>query len=228
MTQKQDWRHGDSWRIQAAAVLAACVLLPATGLAADQGGQEGEGKEFPFRYAAHFICGKVERESGGQYVFGKYATQINMEDWHGKGVKLRKKVALSYPPRREEQGQASEWIGPETLKPNHAMSVDCEEIIGSGKFASEFFDSLPTLGNGEEPEFFTGYLIIQSNRSLNVTTVHTAGHRPSNGGDGSNGEEGDGTGEEGTQDGARPRVQSIAVTNVPEHIRAEFQQDGQE
>ena len=118
--------------------------------------------------------------------------------------------------RMEEQGKASEWIGPEMTKPNHGLSVDCEEIMGSGKFDSEFFAEIPTLGNGEEPTFLTGYLVIQSNRSLNVTTVHTAGPRPE---------------KEGKEDvdskeskDKQPQVHSIAVTNVPEHIRAEFQQ----
>jgi hypothetical protein len=105
------------------------------------------------------------------------------------------------------------------IKPNHALSVDCEEIFGSGKFTSEFFDEIPVLGNGEEPGFITGYLVIQSNRSLNVTTVHTAGPRPNK--EGEESEEG-GDGEEGKS--KQPKVHSIAVTNVPEHIRAEFQQ----
>jgi len=190
--------------IRGGALMAACMLIPAMGFAAE--GDEGEpGKEFPYRYGAQFTCGMVKQHSGGQLTFGKYATQINMQNWHGKGVKLRKKVALTYPPRMENQGKASEWIGPEKIKPNHAMSVDCEEIVGSGKFDSEFFDELPTLGNGEEPTFYTGYLIIQSNRSLNVTTVHTAGPKPE-------------------KEGKKPQVHSIAVTNVPEHVRAEFQE----
>jgi hypothetical protein len=85
------------------------------------------------------------------------------------------------------------------------MSVDCEEIMGSGKFDSEFFeDGIPTLGNGNAPTFITGYLIIQSSDSINVTTVHTAGPKPE-------------------KEGKRPQVHSIAVTNVPEHLGA---QDG--
>jgi hypothetical protein len=191
--------------VKGAIVLAACMLLPAVGVAAGDE-DEGAGKEFPYRYGAQFTCGMAKQHSGGQLTFGKYATQINMQNWHGKGVKLRKKVALTYPPRMENQGKASEWIGPEKIKPNHAMSVDCEEIVGSGKFDSEFFDELPILGNGDEPTFYTGYLIIQSNRSLNVTTVHTAGPKPE-------------------KEGKKPQVHSIAVTNVPEHIRAQFQQD---
>jgi hypothetical protein len=204
------------WGIKRAVLAASLLLLPLGTSAAEGDEDEGPGMEFPYRYAAHFVCGKPEKGSGGQLVFGKYATQINMENWHGMGVKLRKKVALSYPPRMEKQGKASEWIGPEKIKPNHALSVDCEEIMGSGKFDSEFFDMLPTLGNGEDPTFLTGYLVIQSNRSLNVTTIHTAGPRPNK------------EGEEGGDDKAgksrQPQVHSIAVTNVPERIRAEFQQ----
>ena len=217
MTQHKNRQKGTGWGIKGVAVLAASLILLPLGASAAEGDEdEGAGMEFPYRYAAHFICGKAEKGSGGQLVFGKYATQINMENWHGMGVKLRKKVALTYPPRMEEQGKASEWIGPEKIKPSHAMSVDCEEIMGSGKFESEFFDEIPTLGNGEEAGFISGYLVIQSNRSLNVTTVHTAGPRPNKEGE----EDG---GDKETKD-KQPQVHSIAVTNVPEHIRAEFQQ----
>jgi len=220
MTKHKYPKKSLHWGAAGAAMLAASLLIsPLLASAAEGDEDEGAGKEFPYRYAAHFICGKAEKGSGGQLVFGKYATQINMENWHGKKIKLRKKVALTYPPRMEEQGKASEWIGPEMIKPNHALSVDCEEIMGSGKFASEFFDELPTLGSGEEPGFITGYLVIQSNRSLNVTTVHTAGPRPNK--EGEESEEG-GDGEDGKS--KQPKVHSIAVTNVPEHIRAEFQQ----
>jgi hypothetical protein len=56
---------------------------------------KARGKESPYRYGAHFVCGEPEKGSGGQYTFGKYATQVNMKNWHGKKVKLRKKVALT-------------------------------------------------------------------------------------------------------------------------------------
>ena len=220
MTNHNTWKKRTLWGTKGAALLAASLLLLPLGASAAEEEDEdmgGPGMEFPYRYAAQFTCGKAEKGSGGQLVFGKYATQINMENWHGKKVKLRKKVALTYPPRMEEQGKASEWIGPEMIKPSHAMSVDCEEIMGSGKFDSEFFDEIPTLGNGEEPGFITGYLVIQSNRSLNVTTVHTAGPRPSK-------KDGDDDDEGKKSKGKQPQVHSIAVTNVPEHVRAEFQQ----
>ncbi|MGD8587964.1 MAG: hypothetical protein PVG22_03940 [Chromatiales bacterium] len=222
MTQHKNREKSASWGLKRTAVLAVSLLLLPLGASAAEGDETdvdegGPGMEFPYRYAAQFVCGKAEKGSGGQLVFGKYATQINMENWHGKGVKLRKKVALTYPPRMEQQGKASEWIGPEKIKPSHALSVDCEEIIGSGKFDSEFFDELPLLGNGEEPGFYTGYLVIQSNRSLNVTTVHTAGPRPN--------KEGDEDDDDKEGKSKQPQVHSIAVTNVPEHIRGQFQQN---
>jgi hypothetical protein len=210
----------------ATACLATSLLFSAQAFS--QEGGEGEGKEFPFRYAAHFVCGTPEKGSGGQLTFGKYATQINMQNWHGKRVKLRKKVALTYPPRAEQQGMASPWIGPEKIKPNHALSVDCEEIVGSGRLSSEFFVALPTLEDGTEATFYTGYVIIQSNRSLNVTTVHTAGPRPGKGGEGDEVSASDG--HDGGEDGKdkQPQVHTISVTNVPEHVRAEFRQHDEE
>jgi hypothetical protein len=102
--------------------------------------------------------------------------------------------------------------------------VDCEEIVGSGKHSSEFFVALPTLEDGTEPTFYTGYVIIQSNRSLNVTAVHTAGPRPGMGGeeDEMTASDEQGGGEEGKD--KQPQVHTISVTNVPEHIRGEFSQ----
>lgn len=210
-----------------AACLVGTLALPMMVSAQESDEDEGEGKEFPYRYGAHFVCGEPEKGSGGQYTFGKYATQVNMQDWHGKKVKLRKKVALTYPPRAEEQGMASEWIGPEELKPNHAMSVDCEEIVGSGKLGSEFFGTMPTLENGDEPTFYSGYVIIQSNRSLNVTSVHTAGPKPGKGEGEDKATSKDDGGSDAEGEGKQPQVHSISVMTVPEHIRAEAQGGGE-
>ena len=204
-----------------AACLAGTLLLPLLSVAQESDEDEGDGKAYPYRYGAHFVCGEPEKGSGGQFTFGKYAAQVNMQNWHGKKVKLRKKVALTYPPRAEAQGMASGWLE-EEIKPNHALSVDCEEIVGSGKLGSEFFEELPLLENGKEPTFYSGYVIIQSNRSLNVTSVHTAGPKPGKG----EGEEMASSEEtdEGEGGGKQPQVHSISVTNVPEHIRASGQQ----
>lgn len=204
MQVRKNWKKSALLGVKGAVVLAASMLLQPAVVSAEGGDGDQSGREFPFRYGAQFTCGTPEKNAGGQLVQGKYATQINLQNYHGKKKKLRKKVALTYPPRMEKNGKTSDWIY-EKLKPNHAMSVDCEEIMGSGKFDSEFFeDGLPTLGNGNAPTFITGYLIIQSSDSINVTTVHTAGPKPE-------------------KEGKRPQVHSIAVTNVPEHLGA---QDG--
>ena len=185
--------------------------------------QEEPEEKLDYRYTAYFVCGTPEQGSGGQLAFGKYATQINMANWHGKALEMRKKVAFTYPPRMQNYGVHSDWIGPEVIERNHAMSVDCEEIVGTKKYPSEFVysEGLPVLEDGSEPTFYTGYLIIQSSRSLNVTTVQTAGPRPGEGG--SDDDEGD-----SKEDKKRPQVHSISVTNVPQRIRAESQQHGDE
>lgn len=199
-----------------AASLASSMLI-ATPLVAE----EEPGQELNFRYTAYFVCGAPEKGSGGQLAPGSYSTQINMANWHGKALELRKKVALTYPPRSQVYGVHSDWVGPEPIERNHALSVDCEEIVGSRKFPSEFVysEGLPELEDGKDPTFYTGYLIIQSSRSLNVTTVQTAGPRP-----GKNGSDDDDDDDKKKQ----PQVHTISVTNVPEHIRAEFQQHGDE
>lgn len=78
-----------------------------------------------------------------------------------------------------------------------------------------------------EPTFYTGYLIIQSDRSLNVTTVQTAGPRPDQG-EGKGKDDGDDHKAKKKDDKKHPQVHTISVTNVPERIRAESQQHGDE
>ena len=200
--------------------IAACVAQ-SMWAAAPALAQEEPEEKLDYRYTAYFACGAPEQGSGGQLAFGKYATQINMANWHGKPLEMRKKVAFTYPPRMQNYGVHSDWIGPEVIERNHAMSVDCEEIVGTKKFPSEFVysEGLPVLEDGSEPTFYTGYLIIQSSRSLNVTTVQTAGPRPGHGGSDD---------DDSKEDKKRPQVHSISVTNVPQRIRAESQQHGGE
>jgi hypothetical protein len=208
------------------AAISACivpVLFSTTSALA----QDEPEEKYDYRYTAYFVCGAPEQGSGGQLVFGKYATQINMANWHGKGLELRKKVAFTYPPRMQTYGVHSDWIGPEFIERNHAMSVDCEEIVGTKQHPSEFQypeNGPPVLEDGSEPTFYTGYLIIQSKRSLNVTTVQTAGPRPGQGE--SDEDEDDKKGDK--EHKKRPQVHTISVTNVPERIRAESQQHGDE
>jgi hypothetical protein len=188
--------------------------------------QEEPDERYDFRYTAYFVCGTPEQGSGGQLAFGKYATQINMANWHGKAVELRKKVAFTYPPRMQAYGVHSDWLGPEIIERNHALSVDCEEIVGTKNHPSEFHysEGLPVLEDGSDPTFYTGYLIVQSNRSLNMTTVQTAGPRPGEGDSDKRGGKRKGD----KEDKERPEVHTISVTNVPERLRAESQQHGDE
>ena len=182
--------------------------------------------DYKFRYSAYFACGSAEKGSGGQLAPGSYNTQVNMMNWHGRALQLRKKVAFTYPPRSQTPGVHSAWIGPETIERVHSMSVDCEEIIGSRKNPSEFdmYEGDPVLEDGSDPTFYTGYLVIQATKSLNVTTVVTAG--PKSG----NKKSDDDDDKEEREDGKKKQshVKSISVTNVPERIRAESQQHGDE
>lgn len=203
-------------------VIAASVAS-STWVAAPAVAQEEPGHQFEYRYTAYFVCGTPKKSSGGQLVSGRYATQINMANWHGKELELRKKVALTYPPRMQVYGVHSDWVGPETIERNHALSVDCEEIVGTRKFPSEFkySEGEPELEDGKKPTFYTGYLIIQSSRSLNVTTVQTAGPRP--GREGSDDDDHEQRGKKG-----QPQVHTISVTNVPERTRAESRKHDEE
>lgn len=203
----------------------ACMMQPIWAMAPVHAQAEPEEK-YDFRYTAYFVCGEPEHGSGGQLVFGKYATQVNMANWHGKAVELRKKVAYTYPPRSQNYGVHSDWVGPEIIERNHALSVDCEEIVGTKEHPSDFqySEGLPVLEDGSTPTFYTGYLIIQSDRSLNVTTVQTAGPKPEN--EASDDKHSKKEKDKGEKE--RPQVQTVSVTNVPERTRAESQQHGDE
>jgi hypothetical protein len=115
-----------------------------------------------YQYAVKFVCGPGDEV---QAVRGFYLTAINV---HNPGVgpndvvTFAKKVVIALP--KEEQGPVSQFRK-ESLRPNHALEIECEDI-------RSFF----TI---QLPGFIKGFVVILSPKPLDVVAVYTA--RSSNG-----------------------------------------------
>lgn len=143
--------------VNALVMSIACLVLLPVSATADE-------RAFTFQYTAKFVCGN--NPAGATRVLpGAYATAINIHNPNNKPVVLRKKVALTFPPAVQQPGPVSDSIQ-DTLGPNQALEVDCGEI------PAEFFP--PDILAGFPP-YTKSFLVIESNRSLNVTAVYTAG-----------------------------------------------------
>jgi hypothetical protein len=105
------------------------------------------------QYAVKFVCGKSK---GVVVAPGQYWTAINVHNpWHGKEgeVHFRKKVAFASPvtdvPKFEEPFTK--------LQPDQALEIDCNEIPEQAGV-----------------DFVKGFVVIQSDRELDVVAVYTA------------------------------------------------------
>jgi hypothetical protein len=115
-----------------------------------------------FQYAIKFVCGTSSGDPF-QLVPGTYATAVNLFNAGTSDVTLRKRLALAFPPQEQATGEVSDQIE-DVMAPGTALQVDCEEIPG------EFvFQNPPPASDHVE-----GFLVIESNRALNVQAVYTA------------------------------------------------------
>ena len=113
-----------------------------------------------FEYAAKLVCGLQKDPKGMRLARGFYATAVNIHNPNAKAVKLKKKLALTFPPKEQRPGKVMP-IGTDKLGPDQALEVDCEDI------QSKLFP------NGFEESYIKGFVIIQSTASLDVTAVYT-------------------------------------------------------
>lgn len=77
-------------------------------------------------YAAKFICGIRDKESGGALIRGLYGTVINIHNPHAVAVRFRKKAVLARP-QRVSRGRISPLVK-ESLLPDQALGMDCRDI----------------------------------------------------------------------------------------------------
>jgi hypothetical protein len=114
-----------------------------------------------FEYAAKVICGLQKDPEGMRLVRGFYATAINIHNPGEDAVRFSKKLALTFPPEEQRPGEILP-IGLDTLRPDEALEVDCEDIRRK------------LFPNGFPESYIKGFVVIQSPSSLDVTAVYTA------------------------------------------------------
>jgi hypothetical protein len=145
-------RHTPLWVLGLAVapfLMGAAIVLAATDVHAQV-----------LSYSAKFVCGT--RSTDGGVVRGVYATTVNIHNPHLNPLSFRKKAVIALP-QRSTPGAISGFVG-ETLKPDEALGVDCQDI-------RELFS--PALSG-----FIEGFLVILvDGPELDVMGVYTARHR---------------------------------------------------
>lgn len=115
-----------------------------------------------YEYAVKFICGLQKDPDDLRLTRGLYATEINIHNPNEREVKFFKKLALTFPPGKQRPGKIMP-IGEDRLGPDEALAVDCMDV------SSRLFP------NGLPAPYITGFVVIQSPESLDVTAVYTTG-----------------------------------------------------
>ncbi len=113
-----------------------------------------------YEYAAKFVCGFQTDKWDMRLARGNYATAINIHNPNKDTVKFRKKLALTFPAKEQRPGKIIP-IGVDKLKYDEALEVDCEEIEKALREA------------GITTRYSKGFVVIQSEKSLDVTAVYT-------------------------------------------------------
>lgn len=130
-------------------VVVLSFLLPAaTAIAQTQ--------QSAFEYVAKVVCGIRDRQS--RVVF---ATSINIHNPGPGETRLFKKLALTFPPGRQQPGDIRR-LADDVLKEDQALQTDCADIAERA-----FGGTFPT-------PYIEGFVVIQSPTSLDVTAVYTA------------------------------------------------------
>jgi CARDB len=113
-----------------------------------------------FEYAAKFLCGLQRDPEDTRLTRGLYATEVNIHNPNDTEVKFFKKLALTYPPEAQRPGEVLP-IGEDVLRPDEALAVDCTDL------------QRRLFPNGLPAPYITGFLVIESPASLDVTAVYT-------------------------------------------------------
>lgn len=146
------------------AMAVGCLVAASTIVTAP-----AQGFKSRLQYAAKFICGVDPPGSVFRILPGQYATAISIHNPDSRPVALSKRIALTFPAltppgSQQEPGAVSDSIE-HTLQPGESLMVDCQEMPG------EFNFPVPPLA----PPYVVGFLVIDSDRSLDVTAAYTAG-----------------------------------------------------
>jgi CARDB protein len=113
-----------------------------------------------FEYVAKLICGAQEDPKDMRLAKGFYATTINVHNPNREFTRFFKKLALTIPPGDQRPGPILP-IATDGLEYDQALAVDCDDVA-----RRLFGGTLPA-------PFIEGYIVIQSERSLDVTGVYS-------------------------------------------------------
>ncbi len=119
-----------------------------------------QGSGSGFTYAAKIICGLQKDPRDMRLARGFYATTINIHNPGDDAAKFLKKLALSFPPEEQKPGKIFR-ISVDTLKPDEALKVDCNDV------------QRRLFPNGFPAPYIEGFIVIESDSSLDVTAVYT-------------------------------------------------------
>lgn len=115
-----------------------------------------------FEYAAKFICGVQKDREDLRLTPGVYGTEINVHNPNDHTVCIHKKLALTFPPGEQHPGRILHFPKEDYLRPDQALAVDCNHV------RAELFG-----GGFPAPGYVTGFIVIESDASLDVTAVYT-------------------------------------------------------
>ena len=138
-------------------------LLGLLAFAASSRAQPTRVPAFPFVYEAKFFCtGNIPgtSQTTPSVAPGAYFTAISAHNPSRLPVRMRQRIAITFPAVSGEPGDVSAVVLA-TLPPGAALQVDCDRITG-GAFGFE-----PIHG-------VEGFLFIESNRSMSVQATYTA------------------------------------------------------
>jgi len=121
-----------------------------------------------FEYAAKIICGIQKDPKSMRLARGFYATAINIHNPNDFEVKFFKKLSLTYPPEGQKPGRIIP-ISEDTLKPDEALEVDCDDI------------QKRLFPNGFPTPYIKGFIVVQTPAKLDVTAVYTTATLTKNG-----------------------------------------------
>jgi len=120
----------------------------------------GCGMTTTYMYAAKVVCGLQKNREDIRLARGFYATNINIHNPSEAGAIFSKKLALTIPPGDQTPGKILP-IAKDNLGPDEALEVDCEDLH------HKLFPS------GFPSPYIEGFVVIESNVSLDVTAVYT-------------------------------------------------------
>jgi hypothetical protein len=133
------------------AIVAGAVLLGGLVRVVPKPVQQGPGYE----YAVKVICGTPL--SGQQPFSLRFMTRVNVHNPVDTGyATFTKKVALTVPPGRQRPGRIIKIPVIDTLHADEALTIDCPDLAAR------------KIGTS-----FEGFLVIHSDRSLDVVAVYT-------------------------------------------------------